>query len=106
MRVNTNGETEMAGYNVAEIAAKYKEENGRMYAGAYEWMIAEIQRLTRPTVGKRSKAETAAKKVLRNPGSRKKAKTAAGSALSQPMTAIGCELRELQLSSTRRRRRS
>ena len=71
----------MADYNVGEIAERYKNEQGRMYAGAYEWMIKEIQRLT---VRKGQTAESAAKRVLRNPNSSKSSKTKAGSALSQP----------------------
>lgn len=71
-------------YNVEDILTRYTKENGRMYAGAYEWMIAEIKRLNMPTYGAKPSPESAARKALRNPNSSKRAKTAAGLALSQP----------------------
>ncbi len=75
----------MKKYNVEEISARYKTENGRMYAGAYEWMIAEIQRLTPHKRSKSRRSENAASKVLRDKTNSKSAKTKAGSALTQPV---------------------
>jgi hypothetical protein len=69
----------MAEYTIEEIAARYKKENGRMYAGAYEWMIEHI--LARQHVN----AESAASNVLRNKANSKKSMTEAGRALSQPV---------------------
>lgn len=71
----------MAVYTVEQIAERYDAEQGRMYAGAYEWMIKEIQRLT---VQPLRTVENAVSKVLHDKTNSKSAKTKAGSALPQP----------------------